>query len=342
MDLLQTWQEEQQRIAAQVIIKEDPKEQDDPHRNEAFKYLQNLPTVTNYYYFGGVDVSFPNNESDPSVAVYVILNGSGTIVYRDHEYFHLTIPYVSSYLSYREIDPLERLVNKQRKEQNKFTPCVILVDGNGILHSRRAGIACFLGVRTGIPTIGVGKTLYCEAGLSKEIVHHGIHHCLNNLSHELKQYPKWKLYLQTTKSGLFVDRTFIDPNQPPLPNTDTTNKNTRPIIPIPMKDPNSSILQEIAPLSMGIAIKLKGNNHQILACALLGHGGRMSSKAKCKTQNPIYISVGHNISLEEAVQVCAQQSQFRIPEPIRQADLWGRELMRTASTDHLTNHLINR
>ena len=126
MDLLQTWQEEQQRIAAQVIIKEDPKEQDDPHRNEAFKYLQNLPTVTNYYYFGGVDVSFPNNESDPSVAVYVILNGSGTIVYRDYEYFHLTIPYVSSYLSYREIDPLERLVNKQRKEQNKFTPCVIL------------------------------------------------------------------------------------------------------------------------------------------------------------------------------------------------------------------------
>jgi hypothetical protein len=39
---------------------------------------------------------------------------------------------------------------------------------NGILHPRRAALACFLGVRTGIPTIGIRKTLFCEVGSSEE------------------------------------------------------------------------------------------------------------------------------------------------------------------------------
>ena len=48
------------------------------------------------------------------------------------------------------------LIEKQVKEKPQFTPRAILVDGNGIFHPRKAGIACFVGVRTGIPTIGIG------------------------------------------------------------------------------------------------------------------------------------------------------------------------------------------
>ncbi len=38
---------------------------------------------------------------------------------------------------------------------------VVMVDGTGILHPRRAGIASHLGVVAGIPTIGVTKKLLC-------------------------------------------------------------------------------------------------------------------------------------------------------------------------------------
>ena len=39
------------------------------------------------------------------------------------------------------------------------TPSAILVDGNGVFHPRHAGLACFVGVHNGIPTIGIGKSL---------------------------------------------------------------------------------------------------------------------------------------------------------------------------------------
>ena len=79
-DLFQSWQDEQRRIANQVIIKKDPMEQKGPPRNEAFKCHQNIPKSSEYC-CGSINVSFPNNKSDPSLAVYFILNESGTIIY---------------------------------------------------------------------------------------------------------------------------------------------------------------------------------------------------------------------------------------------------------------------
>ena len=65
--------------------------------------------------YGGVDVSFlgENNKNDGAadeeiaVAVYVIMR-EREIVYRSYEYFSISVPYVSSFLSFREIDPLVR------------------------------------------------------------------------------------------------------------------------------------------------------------------------------------------------------------------------------------------
>lgn len=39
-----------------------------------------------------------------------------------------------------------------------LTPQILMVDGMGVLHPRGLGLASHLGVLTGIPTIGVGKT----------------------------------------------------------------------------------------------------------------------------------------------------------------------------------------
>ena len=87
-------------------------------------------------------------------------------------------------------------------------------------------------------------------------------------------------------------------------------------------------IQKLADLDCrGFAVKLQDNDGRILAAALLGHGGKMTRGVG--TKNAIYISVGHDISLDEAVKICAALSFARIPEPVRQADLLGRELLRS-------------
>jgi len=145
---LEKWKYEQLHIASQVLKIDD--EIISERTNDSNIYACPKPPCTDKVLYGGVDVSFPENESHQSVATYVILDPiTDTTVYKDFLYFDLKIPYVSSFLSFREIEPLEFLVKKQIRESPSLTPFAILVDGNGILHQRRAGIACFLGVRTG-------------------------------------------------------------------------------------------------------------------------------------------------------------------------------------------------
>src|SRR5262249_31012913 len=65
-----------------------------------------------------------------------------------------SFPYIPGLLSFREIpaalDALARLT---------APPDLLLCDGHGYAHPRRLGIASPLGVVSGIPSIGVGKTL---------------------------------------------------------------------------------------------------------------------------------------------------------------------------------------
>ncbi|KAF9109272.1 hypothetical protein BGX27_007793 [Mortierella sp. AM989] len=49
-----------------------------------------------------------------------------------------------------------------------------------------------------------------------------------------------------------------------------------------------------------------------------------TSKSADGTQNPIFVSIGHKVSLETAVAIVRACSLYRIPEPIRQADLKSR------------------
>lgn len=64
-----------------------------------------------------------------------------------------SFPYISGLLSFREapaiLDALERL---------SAPPDLVLVDGQGIAHPRRLGIASHIGVLTDLPTIGVAKS----------------------------------------------------------------------------------------------------------------------------------------------------------------------------------------
>jgi deoxyribonuclease V len=63
-------------------------------------------------------------------------------------------PYIPTYLSYRESPAI---VETYHKLDNQ--PDIILVDGNGILHPRKLGVASHLGLLLDKPTIGVAKSL---------------------------------------------------------------------------------------------------------------------------------------------------------------------------------------
>ncbi|MBC7081477.1 MAG: endonuclease V [Thermoplasmatales archaeon] len=64
----------------------------------------------------------------------------------------IDFPYIPTYLTYRELPVLQELIKNEK-------PDVVLIDGNGLLHTRFFGIACHFGVINKIPTIGIAKKL---------------------------------------------------------------------------------------------------------------------------------------------------------------------------------------
>ncbi|CAG9460392.1 unnamed protein product [Pedinophyceae sp. YPF-701] len=66
---------------------------------------------------------------------------------------------------------------------------------------------------------------------------------------------------------------------------------------------------------------LRGQSGRLLGAAMAGHAG---------SEVPLYVSVGHRVSLASAVEVVARCCRHRVPEPIRVADLRTRERAREA------------
>lgn len=101
----------------------------------------------------GVDVGFEAANTITRAAVVVLdfpsLEPIEHAIYREPTRF----PYVPGLLSFREIPAVLGAMEKL-----KSLPDLLLCDGQGIAHPRRLGIASHLGLLTGIPSIGVGKS----------------------------------------------------------------------------------------------------------------------------------------------------------------------------------------
>jgi deoxyribonuclease V len=65
-------------------------------------------------------------------------------------------PYLPGLFAFREVPPLLQAVGKL-----STSPDLLVCDGHGYAHPRRFGLASHIGVLTGLPAVGVAKTLLC-------------------------------------------------------------------------------------------------------------------------------------------------------------------------------------
>lgn len=103
---------------------------------------------------GGADISF-NKDSDIVYAGIVVLSYPDLIVQHYASVVTTThFPYIPGLLGFREVPALLEVWNKLETK-----PDVLVLDGHGIAHPRRMGIASHFGVEAGVPTIGCAKSL---------------------------------------------------------------------------------------------------------------------------------------------------------------------------------------
>ncbi len=171
----------------------------------------------------GVDVSYRGNEAF-SCAV-VIERKSLDLVDSACNESTVENPYIPGLFFLREAKPVLSVLKKLGHAYD-----LLMVDGHGLLHPRRFGIACYIGMSVDKPTIGIGKSLLC---------------------------------------GSVIER-------------------------------NNSQIVLLEGKKLGVVLKTNGK--------------------------PIYVSIGHKIGLRTAVELVKEVTRYRIPEPLRLADILSRRL----------------
>ncbi len=109
--------------------------------------------INNAFLIAGVDVSGTSEEGTARAAIVMLdypdLNPIDTVTVEEE----ISFPYIPGLLSFREMPLLIKAFEKL-----EAIPDLVLVDGQGIAHPRRLGLASHLGLFLDIPTIGCAKS----------------------------------------------------------------------------------------------------------------------------------------------------------------------------------------
>jgi deoxyribonuclease V len=102
----------------------------------------------------GVDVSYRSGIAHCSAVVMETADLS-IVVEQAATKSEIKNPYIPGLFILREAGPVLRTLRRLKCYD------ILLVDGNGLLHPRRCGLACYVGVVADKPAIGVAKSLLC-------------------------------------------------------------------------------------------------------------------------------------------------------------------------------------
>jgi deoxyribonuclease V len=131
----------EQAVAIQASLRQKIKRQDE--------------LCTNINLLAGVDCGFPSPDCIRA-AIALLTYPDLTMVDAITLEQKVNFPYVPGFLSFREAPAILAAFAKL-----DTMPGLVLVDGQGIAHPRRLGIASHLGILLDLPTIGVAKTRLC-------------------------------------------------------------------------------------------------------------------------------------------------------------------------------------
>ncbi len=107
-------------------------------------------------HIAGVDIGFEDEGNTTRAVIVVMTYPELEIVDQALHRAPTQMPYIPGLLSFRELPAA-----LEAYAQLTVQPDLIMVDGMGIAHPRRLGIAAHLGLWLDMPTIGVGKSRLC-------------------------------------------------------------------------------------------------------------------------------------------------------------------------------------
>ncbi|WP_261644429.1 deoxyribonuclease V [Erwinia mallotivora] len=104
----------------------------------------------------GADVGFEQGGEITRAALVILEYPSLKLVEHHVARIATTMPYIPGFLSFREYPAL-----LAAWQQLQHQPDLLFVDGHGIAHPRRLGVASHFGLLVDVPTIGVAKRRLC-------------------------------------------------------------------------------------------------------------------------------------------------------------------------------------
>jgi deoxyribonuclease V len=157
----------------------------------------------------GIDISYRN---ETAYCSGVITNTAFDIVATINIKRKVEYPYIPGLFFLRESGPiLKTLALLKDKNDNDFD--VLLIDGHGLLHPRKCGLASYIGYSIDKPTIGVAKSLLCgsvkrdhfveynEAILGYEIKKRGKRPTYISAGHKISLKKSIQIVENLTKDG---------------------------------------------------------------------------------------------------------------------------------------------
>jgi deoxyribonuclease V len=136
-ELLATWETEQTKLAAQVVI---------PSAGMGYQ-----PSIEDTFLV--LDIQY---EGDIASIGGILGNMQGDVAQIFTAQIIAEVPYAPGYFCFREGPPLLKFWQKLIQE-NYPQPDLIILDGHGIAHPRKFGVACWLGLHTQTPCLGCAK-----------------------------------------------------------------------------------------------------------------------------------------------------------------------------------------